>query len=137
MLVRSHKSVPRSNVPLDVAKTLNTNHSLITCVHFQIDDFKQLDKVTQTAKSVAIVGGGFLGSELACALGKRGKYTGDQKEVVFSVATTLVIDINEGHCLKGSPQIYLLFSQSNVTIYNCYILKLPILCEIVSSALIR
>ncbi|KAK6168361.1 hypothetical protein SNE40_020912 [Patella caerulea] len=36
-----------------------------------IDDFKRLDKATQKAQSVAIIGGGFLGSELACALGKR------------------------------------------------------------------
>ena len=39
----------------------------------QTADFKALDKVTQTAKSVAVVGGGFLGSELACALGRRGE----------------------------------------------------------------
>ena len=39
----------------------------------QIDDFKRLDEVTQNVKSVAIVGGGFLGSELACALGKKGQ----------------------------------------------------------------
>ena len=41
---------------------------------FQIDDFKRLDEVTQNVKSVAIVGGGFLGSELACALGKKGEF---------------------------------------------------------------
>eukprot|EP00118_Oscarella_pearsei_P025843 m.308889 g.308889 ORF g.308889 m.308889 type:complete len:620 (+) comp44998_c0_seq1:54-1913(+) len=37
-----------------------------------IDDFRHLVDVTQNAKSVAIVGGGFLGSELACALGRIG-----------------------------------------------------------------
>jgi len=37
-----------------------------------VDDFFSLDKALQSAKSVAIVGGGFLGSELACALGKLG-----------------------------------------------------------------
>lgn len=41
-----------------------------------IKDFQSLDEVTQKAKSVAIIGGGFLGSELACALGKRGKDSG-------------------------------------------------------------
>ena len=35
-------------------------------------DFKDLDDAIKEAKSVAVVGGGFLGSELACALGYRG-----------------------------------------------------------------
>ena len=35
-------------------------------------DFKDLDDAMKEAKSVAVVGGGFLGSELACALGHRG-----------------------------------------------------------------
>jgi len=39
----------------------------------KIEDFKHLDDVTKTAKSITIFGGGFLGSELACALGSRGK----------------------------------------------------------------
>lgn len=39
----------------------------------KIDDFRHLDEVTKTAKSITIFGGGFLGSELACALGNRGK----------------------------------------------------------------
>ncbi len=39
---------------------------------FQAGDFKQLNDVTDSLKSVAIIGGGFLGSELACALGKKG-----------------------------------------------------------------
>ncbi|XP_077983754.1 apoptosis-inducing factor 1, mitochondrial-like [Glandiceps talaboti] len=41
-----------------------------------IKDFQDLDTITQNIESVAIVGGGFLGSELACSLGKRGKDTG-------------------------------------------------------------
>ena len=43
---------------------------------FQITDFQSLNEATKAAQSVAIVGGGFLGSELACALGKRGQQTG-------------------------------------------------------------
>lgn len=39
----------------------------------QIDDFKSLDKVSRNIKSITIIGGGFLGSELACALGRRCK----------------------------------------------------------------
>ena len=45
---------------------------LTLCLFTQISDFRKLVKVTQTAKSLLVVGGGFLGSELACALGKQG-----------------------------------------------------------------
>jgi programmed cell death 8 (apoptosis-inducing factor) len=38
----------------------------------QVSDYWRLQKVISEAKSVAIVGGGFLGSELACCLGKKG-----------------------------------------------------------------
>ncbi|PIK61200.1 putative apoptosis-inducing factor 1, mitochondrial [Apostichopus japonicus] len=51
-----------------------------------IKDFKRLDEATQTAKSVAIIGGGFLGSELACALGKRGKEIGAKVTQFFPEA---------------------------------------------------
>ena len=51
----------------------------------QIDDFKRLYEKTgdKTVKSIAIIGGGFMGSELACALGKRGKETGVKVTQVF------------------------------------------------------
>jgi len=39
----------------------------------KIEDFQSLDKIASSAKSVTVFGGGFLGSELACALGYRGK----------------------------------------------------------------
>lgn len=39
----------------------------------QIEDFRSLDKVSRDVKSITIIGGGFLGSELACALGRRCK----------------------------------------------------------------
>jgi hypothetical protein len=48
-----------------------------------ISDFRKLVKVTQTAKSLLVVGGGFLGSELACALGKQGKDKGQTVTQVF------------------------------------------------------
>lgn len=41
-----------------------------------VRDFQKLDKITKKVKSIAIVGGGFLGSELACGLAKRGSSTG-------------------------------------------------------------
>ncbi|CAN7983932.1 unnamed protein product [Ixodes hexagonus] len=40
-----------------------------------VADFKALDDLSRKAKSVVIVGGGFLGSELACALGRRARKT--------------------------------------------------------------
>lgn len=40
---------------------------------FQVKDFKKLDSVLQSSNSVAIIGGGFLGSELACALGRKSR----------------------------------------------------------------
>lgn len=40
---------------------------------FQIDDFRRLEKISREVKSITIIGGGFLGSELACALGRRGE----------------------------------------------------------------
>lgn len=49
------------------------SHAWITLfgVPSQIEDFKSLDKVARNISSVTIIGGGFLGSELACALGRR------------------------------------------------------------------
>lgn len=42
-----------------------------TTLFRKIEDFKSLDKVSRNAQSITIIGGGFLGSELACALGRR------------------------------------------------------------------
>ncbi|KAK5918586.1 hypothetical protein CgunFtcFv8_003336 [Champsocephalus gunnari] len=42
-----------------------------TTLFRKIGDFKELDKVSRNVKSITIIGGGFLGSELACALGRR------------------------------------------------------------------
>ena len=38
-----------------------------------LDDFTRLDKILNAKKSVAIIGGGFLGSELACALSRKAR----------------------------------------------------------------
>ncbi|KAG8224807.1 hypothetical protein J437_LFUL002252 [Ladona fulva] len=48
-----------------------------------IPDFRELNEITNEAKSIAIIGGGFLGSELACALAKKGKDTGMQVMQIF------------------------------------------------------
>ncbi|XP_053187665.1 apoptosis-inducing factor 1, mitochondrial [Scomber japonicus] len=42
-----------------------------TTLFRKINDFKSLDKVSRNVESITIIGGGFLGSELACALGRR------------------------------------------------------------------
>ncbi|KAM8899517.1 apoptosis-inducing factor 1, mitochondrial isoform 2-T2 [Spinachia spinachia] len=42
-----------------------------TTLFRKVEDFKSLDKVSRNVKSITIIGGGFLGSELACALGRR------------------------------------------------------------------
>ena len=39
----------------------------------KVEDFFKLNDITQKIKSISIIGGGFLGSELACALGARGQ----------------------------------------------------------------
>ena len=46
-----------------------------------IDDFRRLDAVSRQVKSITIIGGGFLGSELACALGRRGI----ELEIMFKI----------------------------------------------------
>ncbi|XP_055082557.1 apoptosis-inducing factor 1, mitochondrial isoform X17 [Periophthalmus magnuspinnatus] len=47
-----------------------------TTLFRKIEDFKSLDNVSRNVKSITIIGGGFLGSELACALGRRSSETG-------------------------------------------------------------
>ncbi|XP_030064915.1 apoptosis-inducing factor 1, mitochondrial isoform X2 [Microcaecilia unicolor] len=47
-----------------------------TTLFRRIEDFKSLEKISKEAKSITIIGGGFLGSELACALGRRAQATG-------------------------------------------------------------
>lgn len=42
-----------------------------TTLFRKVEDFKSLDKVSRNIESITIIGGGFLGSELACALGRR------------------------------------------------------------------
>ncbi|XP_013862247.1 apoptosis-inducing factor 1, mitochondrial isoform X2 [Austrofundulus limnaeus] len=47
-----------------------------TTLFRKIEDFKSLDKVSRSVKSITIIGGGFLGSELACALGRKSAESG-------------------------------------------------------------
>jgi len=50
---------------------------------FKIDDFRRLYEIAKQGKTIAIVGGGFLGSELACALGNLSKRHGGKVIQVF------------------------------------------------------
>ena len=47
----------------------------------RIEDFQKLDNISNNIQSITIFGGGFLGSELACALGHRGRQEGAHLEV--------------------------------------------------------
>lgn len=40
-----------------------------------IPDYVELNEIVKESKSVAIIGGGFLGSELACALTRKGAFS--------------------------------------------------------------
>uniref|UniRef100_A0ACB8FXB7 Apoptosis-inducing factor 1, mitochondrial n=1 Tax=Sphaerodactylus townsendi TaxID=933632 RepID=A0ACB8FXB7_9SAUR len=42
----------------------------------KIDDFRSLEEISREVKSITIIGGGFLGSELACALGRKAQSKG-------------------------------------------------------------
>ncbi|XP_056267312.1 apoptosis-inducing factor 1, mitochondrial isoform X4 [Pseudoliparis swirei] len=60
--------VPRS---LQVIERAGEEVMKRTTLFRKVEDFKSLDKVSRSIKSITIIGGGFLGSELACALGRR------------------------------------------------------------------
>ena len=54
----------------------SNNNSTFRCTlnsTFQACDFISLDSITDSVKSVTVIGGGFMGSEIACALGYKGK----------------------------------------------------------------
>ncbi|XP_076445990.1 apoptosis-inducing factor 1, mitochondrial-like [Babylonia areolata] len=51
-----------------------------------INDFQKLDAATDKCKAVAVLGGGFLGSELACALAKKAKSNGMTVYQIFPEA---------------------------------------------------
>nr|XP_060612322.1 apoptosis-inducing factor 1, mitochondrial isoform X1 [Anolis sagrei ordinatus] len=42
----------------------------------KIEDFRSLEKISREVQSITIIGGGFLGSELACALGRKAQSRG-------------------------------------------------------------
>ncbi|XP_018432456.1 PREDICTED: apoptosis-inducing factor 1, mitochondrial [Nanorana parkeri] len=54
-----------------------------TTLFRKVSDFRALERLTPTIGSITIIGGGFLGSELACALGHRGQESGLQVVQMF------------------------------------------------------
>jgi len=58
-----------------------------------------LDKVSRSIKSITIIGGGFLGSELACALGRRCKTEQDERKENKSLTEFL-------HCHITQPLFF-------------------------------
>ncbi|XP_025087200.1 apoptosis-inducing factor 1, mitochondrial-like isoform X3 [Pomacea canaliculata] len=54
-----------------------------TILFRNIDDFVELDSAVNSSEAIAIIGGGFLGSELACALGKKSQETGLKVYQIF------------------------------------------------------
>lgn len=65
--------VPKSPPELEgVPKNIREKVTLFR----RIEDFISLEQAVSNAKSVTVFGGGFLGSELACALGHRARKTG-------------------------------------------------------------
>ncbi|KAJ7995885.1 hypothetical protein DPEC_G00231350 [Dallia pectoralis] len=60
--------VPRN---LQVIERAGEEVTKRTTLFRKVEDFKALNKVSRDTKSITIIGGGFMGSELACALGRR------------------------------------------------------------------
>uniref|UniRef100_A0A4W3H6M6 Apoptosis-inducing factor 1, mitochondrial n=1 Tax=Callorhinchus milii TaxID=7868 RepID=A0A4W3H6M6_CALMI len=52
-----------------------------TTLFRRIEDFRSLEQIMKQVKSIVIIGGGFLGSELACALGKHGTSGVEVKQI--------------------------------------------------------
>lgn len=58
---------------LEVFKTAKKEIQDKVTLFRDIFDYQELDEICKDVKSIAVIGSGFLGSELACALGKLGK----------------------------------------------------------------
>jgi len=73
---------PRNHPVIKAVKEMDDKTTLFRSA----DDFIKLNKLTDEVKSITIVGGGFMGSELACALAHKAKKNGMEVNQVFSHA---------------------------------------------------
>uniref|UniRef100_A0A8I3S7X8 Apoptosis-inducing factor 1, mitochondrial n=2 Tax=Canis lupus familiaris TaxID=9615 RepID=A0A8I3S7X8_CANLF len=70
-----------------------------TTLFRKIGDFRTLEKISREVKSITIIGGGFLGSELACALGRKEGVKVLPNAIVQSVGVSggrLLIKLKDG-----------------------------------------
>ncbi|XP_027692171.1 apoptosis-inducing factor 1, mitochondrial [Vombatus ursinus] len=54
-----------------------------TTLFRKIGDFRALEKISREVQSITVIGGGFLGSELACALGRKARTLGTEVIQLF------------------------------------------------------
>ncbi|XP_012873610.1 PREDICTED: apoptosis-inducing factor 1, mitochondrial [Dipodomys ordii] len=54
-----------------------------TTLFRKVGDFRTLEKISREVKSITVIGGGFLGSELACALGRKARALGTEVIQLF------------------------------------------------------
>eukprot|EP01135_Chromosphaera_perkinsii_P000140 Nk52_evm36s32 gene=Nk52_evmTU36s32 len=71
---------------LDVFKQAPKEVAQSLTLFRKISEFKKLDSLSKSAESIAVIGGGFLSSELACALAHRGQSTGLKVTQIFREA---------------------------------------------------
>ena len=98
---------------LDVLKSNREVNDKVTLFR-KVEDFFKLNEITQKIKSISIIGGGFLGSELACALGARGR------DPNYDLKVTQIYREN-GNMAKVSYTLsWNCFKTSlNITLINC------------------
>ncbi|XP_046852243.1 apoptosis-inducing factor 1, mitochondrial-like isoform X2 [Xenia sp. Carnegie-2017] len=91
---------------LKVLEEANNDVKKRTTLFRSISDLQFLDNVLHNSKSIAIIGGGFLGSELACALGYRGQKTGCKVTQIFP---------EEGNMARVLPRYLSNWTTENIT----------------------
>lgn len=68
---------------LDIFAKADTKIQERVTLYRNIFDFQELYEISEESKAIAVVGGGFLGSELACSLARKGKQKGLRVYQIF------------------------------------------------------